>query len=103
MSPINFNYWMQGPLEMGFIKGFNKKQVSIIKEHINIVDSKNYFIAWLEGYLMDKDELNKEQVIIIKEKLQEEFTKITPFIDLTPTKPFQRGDEFPFLSKDVYC
>ena len=92
MAPINFNYWLQGSLELGTIKALKKNQVKMIKEHIKLVESKSYFVSWIEGFIYDKDSLNEVQINIIKEKLQNEFITVTPFIDMNPTKSFERLD-----------
>jgi len=40
MSPQDFTYWLQGYLELSGAQALNEEQVTIIKEHLQLVFEK---------------------------------------------------------------
>lgn len=82
MNNFNFCYWLQGYFELSESNSVPKETVSVIQEHLAIVQPKNgVFCSWLEGYLdmVGVDAWSEEVTKKIRAKLSNEFlTLIDP-------------------------
>jgi hypothetical protein len=76
MKAINFHYWLQESIELGLMKTLDKKRLSILKDHILLVEHKSDFIHWLDGFICDKNSIDEDGIMTINIKLQIEFTKV---------------------------
>lgn len=72
-----FYYWLQGWLELEDPKKISKKQIEMIKEHINLVQDKDYFIGWLDSLLTYKTKIDTKTIELIKEKSNNNFLNLT--------------------------
>lgn len=95
MKLINFKYWLQGWLEIENPDKVSKKQIEEIKNHLNIIDEKDYFIGWLTGFLEGKKKIDKNDIILLKEELQKQFLKVTDSQSLDTLL----GKELPIFDK----
>lgn len=95
MEEVSFIYWLHGYFELSQRNSLSPTQVEIIKDHIRLVENKNYpstyspstysfTIGYIKG-LLDGDTVNtvnkaidKEVVIKIKDALKKLMVKATP-------------------------
>lgn len=79
MLEFHFCYWLMGVFELGQLKRLNPKQLILIKEHLNLVEIRQYsFCNWLEGFL-DANGLEympEQKVDKMLEKLRLEFYSV---------------------------
>ena len=79
MSEFQYCYWLMGIFELGNVKQLNPKQLLLIKEHLNLVENREYFFCnWLEGVL-DMNELenmSEKNTMIILNTLRKEFYNV---------------------------
>lgn len=68
-----------GVIELGNPTGFNEKQLFLIKEHLALVEKREYtFCNWLDGFLSanEDDSLNCKNFDKIVKKLNQEFRDV---------------------------
>lgn len=97
MNERDFCFFLQGFLEIGNPQAISSDKVQIIRDHIdlvykdedserNIENAAKNFHRWLDGFLtcFDKKYITKEQIILINNKLDKVFNKITPIYNSNP-------------------
>ena len=79
MSEFQYCYCLMGIFELGNVKQLNSKQLLLIKEHLNLVENREYFFCnWLEGVL-DMNELenmSEKNTMLILNTLRKEFYNV---------------------------
>ena len=85
MKSVEFMYWLQGPLEVGYIESLNPKQLQTIKNHLAMAfltegTKVQPFCMWLQGFLdaNDSDALSPSQTEKIINKLNQCFEHAVP-------------------------
>lgn len=81
IASIAFLYWLQGAIELGGVKNFNKEKMKILLQHITLTNEDHRFVVWLKGFLTAKENLDESEVKILKEELAKCFEKKTDKID----------------------
>lgn len=76
MTEFQYCYWLMGVFELGQPQHFTPHQVFLIKEHLKLVENREYYFCnWLDGFLQacESDGLSEFQLKKILTKLQLEF------------------------------
>lgn len=96
MNNQNLLYWLKGYFEVGELNdshGFNEGVAKMFADHIDLVKEETMFLCgfteWLRGVLAtydimtkgDKRDYNSEIHLLIKNRLDKEFNKVTRTAD----------------------
>lgn len=105
MGRNNFVYWLQGFFEIAEPEKINKKQMIILKNHIEIVEGKenDFFIGFITALVDGRDSLNSKETAKLKNELQKQFLKVTvePKSDLVDLlRQVEDRRKFPMQSPD---
>lgn len=80
MRTIEFCYWLQGPFEWAGVTELTEKQVTCIKQHLDLTFVTNPeggpFVHWLRGALDGRTTLDERQTTILREKLNQVFIHV---------------------------
>ena len=79
MSEFQYCYWLMGIFELGNVKQLNSKQLLLIKEHLNLVENREYFFFILLEGVLDMNELenmSEKNTMLILNTLRKEFYNV---------------------------
>jgi len=73
MTPREFCYWLMGPFEIAGLTELSAKQVSCIKNHLDLslkcVPEGGPFVFWLQGALSGRESLDARETGVVRDKL----------------------------------